>query len=188
MVYHSFVPPFSPAVVRLEGVGPLGDGDPSTRIQRSARSPSTHPVPAPRPLYGITLLGGRERPLLPRSVQIEISEDGSRFQRVLRRRRNREHAKLMWLNGQPQYPFDDRAISVPLRGQRVSIIRITPLDGRRPWSLAEILLHEEPTQAPWPEGAGVESGWAERRDILRERRRPDDAAWYYRLLLSLDQP
>ncbi len=188
VVYHSFVPPFSSAVVPLEGVGPLADGDPSTRIQRSARSPSTHPVPAPRPLYGITLLGGHERPLLPRSVQVEISEDGTRFRRVLRRRRNREHVKLMWLNGQPQYPFDDRAISVPLDGPRVSRIRITPLDGRRPWSLAEILLHEEPAVAPWAKGPGVGSGWAERRAILREHRRPDDAAWHYRLLLSLDQP
>jgi hypothetical protein len=188
VVYHSFVPPFSAAVVPLEGAGPLGDGDPGTRILKSARGPSTRHVPSPGPLYGITLLGGTGTPLLPRSVQVEISEDGSGFQTVLRRRRNREHVKLMWLNGQPQYPFDDRAISVPLRGERVSSIRVTPLDDQGPWSLAEVLLHDEPATAPWPRADGLESSWAERRDFLRARRRPDDAGWYYQLVLSLDRP
>ncbi len=188
LVYHSFVPPFSAAVVSPKGTGALGDRDPETRILKPGRGPSTSGIPDPRPLHGITLLGGTRKPLLPRSVQVEISEDGTSFQKVLRRRRGREHAKLTWFNGQPIYPFDDRAISMPLRGQRVSHIRITPLDDRGPWSLAEVLLHEEPAAVPWPKGPGLESSWRERRDVLRASPRRDDASWHYRLLVSLDQP
>jgi hypothetical protein len=189
VVYHSFVPPFSASVLPLEGDGPLGDADLETRILKPGRGPTTLQIPAPRSLHGITLLAGTQRPLLPRSVQIEISEDGTTFQKVLRRRRGREHARLMWLNGQPIYPFDDRATSVPLSGQRVSRIRITPLEDQRgPWSLAEVLLHGQPAATPWSVAPGLELGWGERRDLLRAEPHPDDAAWYYRLLLSLDQP
>jgi hypothetical protein len=188
LVYHSFVPPFSATTVSPEEAGALGDRAPETRILKPGRGPSTIGIPDPRPLRGITLLGGTRRPLLPRSVQVEISEDGTSFQKVLRRRRGREHVKLMWLNGQPVYPFDDRAVSVPVRSQRVSHIRVTPLEDRGPWSLAEVLLHEKPASAPWPMDPALESSWRERRDILLASPRPHDAVWYYRLLVSLDQP
>jgi hypothetical protein len=188
LVYHSFVPPFSTAVVSAEGAGARGDRDPETRILKPGRGPSTIGISDPRPLHGITLVAGIRRPLLPRGVQVEISEDGTSFQKVLRRRRGREHVKLMWLNGQPVYPFDDRTISVPLGGQRVSRIRITPLEDRGPWSLAEVLLHEEPAAEPWPTGRALDSSWRDRRDLLRASPHPDDASWYHRLLLSLDQP
>jgi hypothetical protein len=186
VVYHSFVPPFSSSVTPLEDAGAAGDGDPTTRVLEPARGPSTHGVTVPRPLYGITLLAGTERPLLPRSVKVEVSEDGAVFEQVLRRRRNREHVKLMWLNGQPRYPVDDEAISVRLRGQRVSEIRVTPLGDQGPWSLAEVLLHEDPGRMPWGPLVELDSSWAERLDELRREPRPDDAVWYHRLVLAMD--
>jgi hypothetical protein len=96
--------------------------------------------------------------------------------------------KLMWLNGQPQYPFDDRAISVALDGQPVAAIRITPLSDQGAWSLSEALLHEDPATAPWPPGNDLDATWVERRHQLGTHPRPHDAGWQYRTLLAADQP
>jgi hypothetical protein len=186
LVYHSFVPPFSPSVTPLEGAGAAGDADPTTRVLEPARGPSTYRVPVPRPLYGLTFLAGTQRPLLPRSLKVEVSEDGAAFEQVLRRRRDREHVKLLWLNGQPQYPMDDRVISARLGGQRVSAIRITPLGDQGPWSLAEVLLHESPGTAPWRSLVGLDSTWARRLDELQREPRPEDAVWYDQLVLASD--
>jgi hypothetical protein len=188
IVYHSFVPPFSSSVEPLEDAGPAGDGDTTSRVLEPARGPSTHGVTPPRPLYGITLIAGTERPLLPRSLKIEVSGGGSAFEQVLRRRRNREHVKLMWLNGQPRYPVDDQMISVPLGGQVVSEIRITPLEDQGPWSVAEILLHEQPGEEGWPSLVGLDTSWAERREELLSEPRPDDAVWYCQLVIAADHP
>jgi hypothetical protein len=121
-------------------------------------------------------------------VKVEVSEDGTTFEQVMRRRRNREHVKLMWLNGQPRYPVDDLLLSVPLDGRVVSEIRVTPLEDQGPWSVAEILLHEQPGREPWRSLVGPDSSWSERLEELRRHPRPEDAAWYSELVLASARP
>jgi len=144
-------------------------------------------VGRPLAVAGVTLLAGPSAPDLPRAMDIEVSSDGSTFERVGRRRRGRETMDLAWVNGHPQFLVDDLVFSIALDGRIVTAVRIAPTESG-PWAVAEVLLH--------PVAAGTESAhssdeggsWAERRAALAARPDPADAGWLYRSLLALRHP
>jgi hypothetical protein len=165
-VYYDFVPPF-PARTTTAGVeGPVGDGDVTTRVVQPP-GPATFAVAHPQSVAGVTLLAGTASPDLPRAMDLEVSTDGIRFERIGRRRRGRETVDLAWVNGHPQFLVDDLAFSVPLDGRMVAAVRITPVESN-PWAISEVLLHPlEPSESE--AAAGVDAG-ALYRSLLARRR------------------
>jgi 4-amino-4-deoxy-L-arabinose transferase-like glycosyltransferase len=187
IVFHDFVPPFGPRVERLAAAGAAGDGDPATALAPDPAAPSTWTLPAPRALDAITLVAGREGPRLLRSMDVEVSADGTVFETVARRRRRDERTDLRWVNGQPQYVIDHDVIAVPLGGRTVAALRVSPVASGDAWGLGEILLHpaeEAARRAPWDEWLDPGLGWVERRRALAATPRPDRADWYARVLLA----
>ena len=74
-------------------------------------------------------------------MDIEVSADGSTFERIGRRRRGRETVDLAWVNGHPQFLFDDLAFSVASRRTRRER-RAHRADAKSaPWAVSEVLLH-----------------------------------------------
>ena len=65
VVFHAFVPPFSPRVEPWPGAGPAGDGDLRTFVEPAPAAPFELRLPAPRPLQAITLLAALDGPRLP---------------------------------------------------------------------------------------------------------------------------
>ena len=122
-------PPFTPA--RRTGVlaGPAGDADVSTRLLEPPGQRHLHDQP-PVAVAGVTLLAGLSAPDLPRGMDLEVSSDGTTFERIGRRRRGRETVDLAWVNGHPQFLVDDLAFSVPLDGRVVTAVRIVPNESR----------------------------------------------------------
>jgi hypothetical protein len=165
-VYYDFVPPF-PARAMAAGVdGPAGDADVTTRVVQPP-GPATFPVAHPQSVAGLTLLAGTASPDLPRAMDLEVSPDGVRFERIGRRRRGRETVDLAWVNGHPQFLVDDLAFSVPLDGRMVAAVRITPIESS-PWSVSEVLLH--PAASSESEAAPGVDADALYRSVLAHRR------------------
>ena len=187
VVYHAFVPPFSPAVEPLAASGPAGDGDPGTALVPAAAAPVTLALPAPAALDGVTLVAGTAGPRLPRSMDVEVSADGAAFETVARRRRRGERGDLRWVNGHPQYVLDHDLIAVPLGGRTVAAVRIRPVDSTDAWAVGEVLLHRagDPRRGlPWDEWMDPGLGWPERRRALLATPRRAREDWYSRLLLA----
>jgi hypothetical protein len=150
-------------------------------------APSTWTLPEPRPLDAITLVAGLEGPRLLRSMDVEVSADGSAFETVARRRRRDERTDLRWVNGQPQYVIDHDVIAIPLGGRTVAAVRVTPVASGDTWGVGEILLHpaeDAARRAPWDEWLDPNLSWSERRRALVATPRPDRADWYARMLLA----
>jgi 4-amino-4-deoxy-L-arabinose transferase-like glycosyltransferase len=187
-VYYGFVPPSGSIVEPLPGAGPAGDGDLTTGITPDDPSaPLTFTLPASRFLDGVTFLAGPAGPPLPRSMDVEVSADGSSFETVARRRRREERHDLRWVNGHPQYVLDHDVIAIPLRGRRITAIRIVPYLSTEPWGLADVLLHpaEEPARrVPWDEWLDPGLDWSGRRRALAANPRRDREDWYSRSLLA----
>jgi hypothetical protein len=186
-IYHGFVPPFGSIVEPLREAGPAGDGDLTTRVTPDPSAPLTFTLRAPRLLDGATLLAGPGGPPLPRSMDVEVSGDGSSFETVARRRRREERHDLRWVNGHPQYVLDHDVIAIPLRGRRVVVIRIVPYLSTEPWGLAEVLLHpaEDPARrVPWDEWLDAGLDWSGRWRALAANPRRDREDWYSRWLLA----
>ena len=186
VVYHGFVPPFSPAVEPLAGAGAAGDGDPGTTITPAPTAAVTLALQTPAALDAVTLVAGVHGPRLPRSMDVEVSADGAVFEIVARRRRRGEREDLRWVNGHPQYVLDHDLIAVPLGGRTVAAIRVSPLLSTDAWAIGEVLLHPagEGGPRPWDEWLDPGSTWAERRRALTQTPRRDREDWYYRLLLA----
>jgi hypothetical protein len=184
VIYHSFVPPFGPAVAPLATAGAAGDGNLDTRVTEPASGPTTFAFPQPMPLAGLTLLAGRGELRLPRNMSLEVSADGAAFERVARRRPRREEIDLAWVNGHPQLAIDDDVLAVALEGRTVAAVRITPTPPGEPWALEEVLLHAPAPPAPWDDWLPPKRSWAERRRALEARPRPDREDWYYRSILA----
>ena len=138
-VYYDFVPPFSPRASSAGVDGPAGDADVTTRVVQPP-GPATFTVARPQAIAGVTLLAATSSPDLPRAMDLEVSSDGVRFERIGRRRRGRETVDLAWVNGHPQFLVDDLAFSVPLDGRVVAALRIVPTESG-PWAVSEVLLH-----------------------------------------------
>ena len=185
VVYLDFVPPYPPAVHALGSGGAAGDGDPATATTEPPRGATAFRLAAPVPLAAVTLASGAGERALPDSFELEVSDDGERFERVWRRRARRERTKLVWLNGHPQYPFDDRMASIGLGGRTVVALRVTPLgEDAAPWSIAEVLLHPPGPAGPWVDWLPPDLDPASWERRLKEDPRPGHVSWYYRWLLA----
>jgi hypothetical protein len=188
VVFDDFVPPFGARAAPRAVAGPSGDGDVSTRILEPAAGPAVFMLREPVATAGLTLLAGPSDPGLPRAMDVEVSSDGSTFQRVARRRRGRETIDLAWIDGHPQFLVDDLAFSTALDGRFVTAVRITPTEAA-PWSIAEILVHPVVGEAgPWTSGDRDQGSWRARRDALMDHADPFDAGWNYRTLLARRNP
>ena len=186
VIYHDFVPPFSPRVEPLAASGLAGDGDLRTSLRPDVSGPTTLALGFPRKLDGLTLVAAFEGPRLLRSMDVEVSADGATFEVVARRRRRTEREDLRWVNGHPQFVLDHDLIAIPLGGRTVAVVRITPEASSDPWTLAEVLLHpaQDPaSRSPWPEWLSPSLTWGERRRALAANEKKDRADWYYRTLL-----
>jgi 4-amino-4-deoxy-L-arabinose transferase-like glycosyltransferase len=182
LVYHGFVPPFSPQVEPWPGGGPAGDRDLRTFVSPASGAPLELRLDAPRPLLAVTLLAALDGPRLPRSADVQVSGDGSSWETVATRRRREERQDLRWWGGHPQAVIDHDVIAVPLGGRPILALRIVEAEGE-PWRLAELLLHAEPARQPWDEWLAP-SSWEVRRRALRARPLPDREDWYARVLLA----
>jgi len=187
VVYDGFVPPFAPAVDLLASAKAAGDGDPATLVRPSPTEPATFTLAPPRALDAVTLLSAASGARLLRSMDVEVSADGTTFETVARRRRRGEREDLRWVNGHPQYVLDHDLIAVPLGGRVVAAVRVVPVLSSDPWTLGEILLHPAlpaAARAGWDEWLDPHLSWAERRRTLEMQRRPDREDWYYRWMLA----
>ena len=186
VVYHGFVPPFSPSVVPLTSAGPAGDGDLATALVETGAGGVVFGVAPARLLDAVTFVSPLSGPRLPRNLDVEVSADGITFDAVARRRRQRERLDLCWAGGQPQYPLEPDLLSVPLGGRRVGAVRLTPSGPVAPWALGEVLLHpaEPGPQARWDEGLDIAEPWAKRRATQAARPQKDRVDWYSRVLIA----
>jgi hypothetical protein len=187
IVYDGFVPPFAPTVEPLASAGAAGDGDPATLVRPSPTEPTTFTLGTPRPLDAVTLFSAASGPRLLRSMDVEVSADGTNFETVARRRRRGEREDLRWVNGHPQYVLDHDLIAVPLGGRVVAAVRVVPVLSSDPWTLSEILLHPAlpaAVRGGWDEWLDPHLSWAQRRRALEAQRRPDREDWYYRWMLA----
>jgi len=186
-VYTDFVPPFSPYVEPLAGAGKAGDGDVGTQELPDRAAPVTFELPSPQALDGVTLIAGKREPRLLRSMDVEVSRDGTVFEVVARRRRRQERMDLRWVNGHPQYVLDNDLIAIALDGRSIAAIRISPYSSTEAWSLAEVLLHpaeEMERRGPWGEWLDPNLSWARRRKALAATPLKDREDWYYRVLVA----
>lgn len=182
-IYHAFQPPFPSFVEPWPGASAAGDGDPATFVTPDPVQPLVLRLPEPRRLDALTLLGNGPR--LPRSVDVEVSADGTTFEAVASRRRRGEREDLRWVNGHPQYVLDHDLLAIPLGGRMVAALRIAPVQSGEAWGLAEVLLH--PAGAPpggWEEWLDPSLTWPQRRAALRAQPRPSREDWHYRSLLA----
>jgi hypothetical protein len=187
VVYHDFRPPFGSTVEVWPGAGAAGDEDLATALQPDPQAPTVFRLPEPRALDAITLVAGGDGPRLLRSLDVDVSADGSTFETVARRRRREEREDLRWVNGHPQAVLDHDLLAVPLGGRRVAAIRIAPYASSDPWTLGELLLHPaQPAEerAPWSEWLDPHLGWPERARVLAKDRKTDREDWYWRVLLA----
>jgi hypothetical protein len=183
VVYHGFVPPFSPAVEPWPGAGPAGDLDLRTFEARAPGEPLELRLKEPRPLLGVTLLSALDGPRLPRSADVLVSADGQSFETVATRRRREERQDLRWLNGHPQAVVDHDVFAIPLGGRPVAALRVVALEGE-PWRVGEVLLHVEPGRQAWDEWLPPALSWDERRRALLERPLTGREDWFSRVLLA----
>ena len=191
VVFEAFAPPFAPDVQTLPAAGKAGDGAPATFVEPAITGPTRFDLPAGTVLDAVTLVAPERGPRLLRSMDVEISADGERFETVARRRRREERGDLRWVNGHPQYVIDHDLIAVPLGGRPVVAVRITPVASGDAWALGELLLHPARgavTASPWGEWLDPHLGWGERRRALLAQPRADREDWYYRRLLAARHP
>jgi 4-amino-4-deoxy-L-arabinose transferase-like glycosyltransferase len=183
IVYTRFEPPFSPVVVPLASAGAAGDGDPTTHLDPAPAKPLRFDLAEPVPLDAITLVAAGHGPPLPRSMDVEVSADGTTFDRVASRRRRGERGDLRWVNGHPQYVIDDDVLPIALGGRTVRAIRITPVASEDEWTLAEVLLHRAGDRGQWADWLAPDLDWTTRREQLDAAPRRDRADWYTRWVL-----
>jgi hypothetical protein len=166
-IYFDFVAPFTPRTWIGVVDGPAGDGDVTTRVTEPPGG-AVFTVLRPQSVTGVTLLAGTSAPFLPRAMDLEVSSDGTTFERIGRRRRGRETVDLAWVNGHPQFLVDDLAFSAPLDGRVVAAVRIVPTESS-PWAVSEVLLHRTASA----QGGTAAEGDARPpyRDLLERRRR-----------------
>jgi len=185
LVYHAFAPPFPPTVRPLLAGEAAGDANLDTVSLPAPTAATTVTLVPPVALSAVTLVAGPGGPRLPRSMDVEVSADGTAFETVARRRRRGERRDLRWVNGHPQYVIDHDLIAVPLAGRTVAAVRVVPVASGDPWALAEVLLHPAGVPAlPWDEWLPPGLTWADRLQALRADPRRDREDWYYRLLLA----
>jgi hypothetical protein len=183
VVYHGFVPPYSPRVESWPGAGEAGDADLRTYVEPASGVPLELRLDPPRPLAGVTLVAALDGPRLPRSADVQVSKDGVTWQTVAARRRREERQDLRWVGGHPQAVIDHDVIAIPLAGEPVAALRLTALEDE-PWRVGEVLLHVEPGRAAWDEWLTPGASWDERRRALVARPLADREDWYSRVLLA----
>jgi hypothetical protein len=184
IVYAGFAPPFPPRVRPLPSAHEAGDGDPETALAPEPGAPVRFEVDPPQALAALTLVAAGHGPPLLRSMDVEVSADGTAFERVASRRRRGERGDLRWVNGHPQYVIDNDVLSVPLGGRAVRAIRVAPVATTDAWSLAELLLHPADAPAAWTEWLPPDLRWPERRAALDREPHRDRVDWYSRWVLA----
>jgi hypothetical protein len=187
VVYHDFVPSFGATVEPWTGAGAAGDADLRTVLVPSATEPTLFTLDPPRALDAVSLVAGLDGPRLLRSMDVEVSADGTAFETVARRRRRDEREDLRWVNGYPQAVLDHDLVAIPLGGRLVAALRITPYVSTDPWAIGEVLLHpatEPAGRAPWDEWLSPNLDWSDRKRALVAQPRPDREDWYWRLLVA----
>jgi hypothetical protein len=183
IVYDQFEPPFGSSVTPLPGAGAAGDGDLATRLVEPASGPTTFTLPGPMSLDAVTLVSPLGDLRLPEAVKVEVSPDGTGWERVSRVRSGEERGGFGWANGHPQWPSDRDLLSVPLGGRSVAAIRVTPL-AARPWAVGEVLLHPAGSKGEWSEWLEAPASWPERARALAADPRRGRVDWYYRSLVA----
>jgi 4-amino-4-deoxy-L-arabinose transferase-like glycosyltransferase len=183
VVFLDFVPPYSPRVAPWPGAGAAGDGDPATGLTPDPEEPLELSLPEPTSLTGITLVAALTGPRLPRSMDVEVSADGTAFETVARRRRREEREDIRWRGGAPQAILDHDVIAIPLGGRPVAALRIVPWRSADPWTLGEVLIHAEEGRYAWDEWLSPDLDWQARWRALLETPLPEREDWYSRLLL-----
>jgi hypothetical protein len=183
VVFHAFVPPFSPTVEPWPGAGAAGDSDLRTFAAPAPGETFELRLPAPLALEALTLTAAIDGPRLPRSADFQVSEDGVSFETVARRRRREEREDLRWLNGHPQAVIDHDVVAIALAGRSVRALRIVELEPE-PWRLGEVLLHTQPARQAWDEWLPPGADWEARRRALGEHPLLDREDWYSRVLLA----
>ena len=187
VVYHDFVPPFGATVEPWTGAGAAGDADLRTVVAPSPTEPALFTLDPPRALDAVTLVAGLNGPRLLRSMDVEVSADGTHFETVARRRRREERDDLRWVNGYPQAVLDHDLVAIPLEGRLVAALRITPYASTDAWAVGEVLLHpatDPARRAPWDEWLSPNLDWPDRKRALVAQPRRDREDWYWRLLLA----
>jgi len=184
VVFHAFVPPFAPEGEAWPGAGPAGDADLRTFVESDPAEPLELRLPAPRPLEALTLLAALDGPRLPRSVDVQVSADGTSFETVASRRRREERLDLRWVNGHPQAVIDHDVVAVPLGGRKVAALRVVPVQSGDRWRVGEVLLHEIPARQAWDEWLDPGLDWEARRRALVEKPMPAREDWHSRVLLA----
>ena len=119
-IYFDFVAPVHSARRRSGRWTDRPGTETSPRAWSSHRARAVFTVGHPHAVAGVTLLAGTSAPVLPRAMDLEVSSDGTTFERIGRRRRGRETVDLAWVNGHPQFLVDDLAFSAPLDGRVVA--------------------------------------------------------------------
>jgi 4-amino-4-deoxy-L-arabinose transferase-like glycosyltransferase len=191
VVFEGFSPPFAPDVQTLPAAGRAGDGDPATFVEPAITGPTRFDLPPGTGLDALTLVAPERGPRLLRSMDVEVSADGERFETVVQRRRREERGDLRWVNGHPQYVIDHDLIAIPLGGRALAALRITPVASGEAWGLGEVLLHPArggAVRPPWDEWLDPHLGWSQRRRALFAKPRADREDWYYRRLLAARHP
>jgi 4-amino-4-deoxy-L-arabinose transferase-like glycosyltransferase len=184
VVFHAFVPPFAPEGAPWPGAGPAGDADLRTFVEPGPTEALELRFPAPRPLEAVTLLAALDGPRLLRSMDVQVSADGTSFETVDSRRRREERLDLRWVNGHPQAVIDHDVIAVPLGGRPVAALRVVPVQSGERWRVGEVLLHEVPARQAWDEWLDPGLDWEARRRALVEKPLPGREDWYSRVLLA----
>jgi hypothetical protein len=184
VLFHAFVPPFSPDTVPWPGAGAAGDGDLRTFVEPEPSAAFELRLPAPRSLTGVTLLAALDGPRLLRDADVQVSADGVSFETVASRRRREERLDLRWVNGHPQAVIDHDVIAIPLGGRAVVALRVVPAASSERWRVGEVLLHEAPGREAWDEWLDPGLDWEARRRALCDRPMPAREDWYSRLLLA----
>ncbi len=184
ILYTRFEPPFTPAVEPLASAGAAGDGDPATYLDPEPDKPVRFDLPAPSALAAVTLVAAGHGPALPRSMDLEVSADGTTFERVASRRRRGERGDLRWVNGHPQYVIDNDVL--PVQPRRAHGAR----DPDHPRVLDRCLVAggsaactPKGRAADWADWLAPDLDWNARREALDASPRRDRADWYTRWVL-----
>jgi hypothetical protein len=182
VVFDEFVAPFSPNVHPLATAAAAGDGDLATRVVEPPAGAVRFDVQPLQALAAVTLMASPALPPgLPAGLVVEVSRDGSAFERVAHLRPS--HRELVWANGLPQPRAGAGLITVPLSGEPVAALRLTPAPAQGPWALAELLLHPPAGSADVPPPAPPGGSWTERCQALTRTPRPQRVDWLFQSAL-----
>ncbi|MBN2368919.1 MAG: hypothetical protein JXO72_00355 [Vicinamibacteria bacterium] len=187
VLYFDFAPSRSSKVMTIQAAGCAGNGDPGSTVTLAPRSPLLLRFARPVKMAGLAFVDAARGSTLPAEFDVDVSEDGKRFERVHERRRR--GYGLWWANGHPEYVTDPDFCVIDLDGQRVGAIRVTTPEEARD-GFGEILLHvggDDAANRSWMEWLPLDLTWNARRQALAGDPRRDREDWHYRSAIAQRQ-